>query len=103
MTRLIISALVLGATLVSAPAFAQEQTSVHVSYADLNLASPQGAHVFHQRLEGTVTDICGPIAYGDLERVSAVRACRAETGRSAAREESLAVAAAAQKTLLASR
>ena len=46
MIRSMLSAISLGAALISvAPAMAQDQISVHVSYADLDLSSTAGAAV----------------------------------------------------------
>jgi UrcA family protein len=103
MIRTILSALCLTAAIVSAaPALAQEDVSIHVSYADLNLASPAGAAVFHQRLDNAVTTICGRPGGRDLGQATIVKACRDNTGLTASRLERQAIAAAEQKVQLAS-
>ena len=103
MTRKFISTIALGAALISAPAFAQDQTSVHVSYADLNLASPAGVKVFHRRLEDAVTKICGTADPRDMGRRAMVQACRDSTQATTERVERQTLAAAtSHASLLAS-
>jgi len=103
MIRTLISTLVLGAALVStAPAFAQETVSVHVSYADLNLASPQGQRALQGRIENAVTEICGVDDAGDsLSYQRAHAACVAATRASASDQERQAIAAAKSGSNLA--
>ena len=95
MTRLFLSALSLSAALISAmPAAAQDQISVHVSYADLDLASSAGAAVFKQRLNNAVTQICGTANIRDLGAMTIVRACRDTTSAMTERQLRQAVASA---------
>ena len=102
MTRLILSALALGAALASAaPAFAQDEVNVHVSYADLNLASTAGARVFHQRLKAAVTEICGLPDWSDMVYGKMIENCRRETSARADAVERVALASYG-KTMLAS-
>lgn len=61
---------------VSTPAAAQEQDSVVVRYADLDLSTPAGAERFEQRLRRASADVCGDVSI-DLEISGAVKACRA--------------------------
>jgi len=103
MIRTIISTLVLGAALIStAPAFAQETVSLHVSYADLNLASPQGQRALQGRIENAVTEICGATDRGDPPSyVREQKACVAATRASASDQERQAIAAAKSGSNLA--
>ena len=80
MNRLILSALGLSAALITAmPAAAQDQISVHVSYADLNLASNAGAAVLKQRMDDAVTQICGKVDPRNMGAMTLVQACRHST------------------------
>jgi UrcA family protein len=102
MIRSILSALCLTAAIVSAaPALAQEEVSVHVSYADLNLASPAGVADFRSRLNNAVTTICGKADPRDLGRATIVKACRDTAALSAERQVRQAIASA-QTPMLAS-
>ncbi len=80
MNRLILSALGLSAALITAmPAAAQDQISVRVSYADLNLASNAGTAVLKQRMDDAVTQICGKANPRDIGAMTFVQACRDST------------------------
>ena len=95
MNRLILSALGLSAALISAlPAAAQDQVSVHVSYADLNLASNAGAAVFKQRMNDAITHICGKANMRDLGAMAMVQACRKSTSTMAEHQMRQVIAAA---------
>ncbi len=84
MNRLIFSALGLGAALICAmPAAAQDEVSVHVSYADLNLSNPTGSAIFARRIENAVVQICGPKGGMDLNRGAIVNSCRTQVGAAA--------------------
>jgi UrcA family protein len=73
-TLAILTALMLGT---SAPALAQT-TSVHVSYADLDLRTGAGVKTLHRRVSRALTYVCGDFAFPYVEEARAVAKCRAE-------------------------
>jgi UrcA family protein len=76
-------ALAVAACAVATPALAAdvlvapETVTVRVSYADLNLASPQGRARLDARIAGAARGICGGYFATDLEMASLVKNCRA--------------------------
>ena len=84
MNRLIYSALGLGAALIcTMPAAAQDDVSVHVSYADLNLANAAGSATFGRRIEAAIVQVCGRKGGINLDRAAVVNSCRAQVGAAA--------------------
>ena len=81
-----------GATLaISTPAFAQSQDSVRVSYADLDLASADGAQRFERRIRQAAEEVCGS-ASRDLRQNQAVIACQARAVAGAKADVQVALA-----------
>lgn len=74
-----------GATLTAAtgPAFAQDQTSVAVSYRDLNLNSAQGRSTLDQRIRSAARRVCGPQNGAGLSEMQNRIECRANAVRQA--------------------
>ena len=104
MNRLIFSALGLGATLICAmPAAAQDEVSVHVSYADLNLSNPTGLAIFARRIENAVVQICGPKGGMDLNRAALVNSCWTQVGAAAQAQMDRVIAEVQHPQTLASR
>ena len=66
-------------SLAVAPAMAQGQDTISVSYADLNLANPAGRDLLDRRIAGAVSQLCGDFSPVELGRAAAGRACIAET------------------------
>ena len=62
---------------------APDVITVRVSYADLNLASPDGRARLDGRIAGAARVICGSFFPADLEMASLVRTCRADAIASA--------------------
>ncbi len=62
---------------------APETVTVRVSYADLNLASPQGRAQLDRRIAGAARSICGTYDPAQLEMFTLVRTCRQEAIASA--------------------
>ena len=103
MNRLTYSALGLGVALICAmPATAQEDLSVHVSYADLNLFSATGAATFARRIDAAVATVCGPGGDLDLSRALVVKRCHAEVGADAHARMDKVLLAAQQAQAVAS-
>ncbi|MBX7494653.1 UrcA family protein [Qipengyuania sp. 6B39] len=48
-----------GLAMTAAPTLAQDAQSVHVSYADLNLASPEGQKRLDRRIDNAAREVCG--------------------------------------------
>jgi UrcA family protein len=55
---------------------AQEEESVRVSYADLNLAKAPAQHELQRRIAFAATKVCGPVDQRDLKFWQAVTNCR---------------------------
>ena len=97
------------ATLASTPAsaadigVAPEQVTVRISYADLNLASPQGRARLESRVAGAARSICGSFFPADLEMAGLVRACRADAIASARLPEAFASAEGARDLTVTGR
>ena len=81
----VLSLVALAAT-TSTPALAQDAPVVHVSYADLDLASVAGAKTFERRVAGAVVEVCGDPDRGDLPLVAEMTRCRM-TARAGVREQ----------------
>ena len=72
------------ATTLLAPATATAQGTSHtetVSYADLDLARPEGVRELDRRLRSAIEYACGPVSSADPAGKRAVRACRADLRR----------------------
>ncbi|HEX8641934.1 MAG TPA: UrcA family protein [Allosphingosinicella sp.] len=63
----------------TAPAYAQGQETIAVSYADLNLANQAGRAVLHERVADAAADLCGAFDRRDVGRAEAGRACISAT------------------------
>lgn len=58
------------------PASSQESVSVRISYADLNLSSPEGAREMMGRIQGAARIICGESSMNnDLSERARTHAC----------------------------
>jgi UrcA family protein len=100
MTRIIFSVLALGAVLAStAPAFAQDEPSVHVKYGDLNLNSAAGAEAFHQRLHAAIIQVCGEPDHRDPAYAPIIMDCQHKAWAGAEMAEQKAIAEAGQAKL----
>ena len=55
---------------------APETITVRVSYADLNLATPEGRARLDRRIAGAARSICGSFSPAQLEMAMLVRDCR---------------------------
>jgi UrcA family protein len=88
----------------AAPAAARSAAapSVHVSYADLNLASQAGVHALDRRLARAVRTVCAE-GSTDLGRQLAARHCIAATRAALAAERQRVVAVAGAPLTLAVR
>ena len=64
------------ASAVAAPA-AAEETSVAVTYADLDLTSPAGAKTLEERIDTAVEAVCEKPAIRDLKAMVAWEECKA--------------------------
>src|SRR3984957_10767224 len=97
MIRTAISALVLTASLASVvPAFAQDDVSIRVSYAGLNLADAPAAAMLERRIDHAVDQICGSAHVTDLNRKALVERCRSQAWSSARGQMQQTIAAARQ-------
>jgi UrcA family protein len=65
-------------TLGTANIGAVEVKSVHVSYADLNLAEKAGQQTLYERLKGAAEDVCGETRGIELSQVRRQRQCYKE-------------------------
>ena len=90
------------ASLPAAPAAAQgvpAQTTLAVSYADLDLTTEAGIRTLDRRILSAVQQACGPASAFDLAGTNRVRACRADAlARLSAQRDTAIAAAAAQST-----
>ena len=80
MTRPIFTALFACVALTAAaPAFAQDQDVrvARVSYAGMDLGSPEGSRLLKAKLEGAVVAVCGDADIMELRAAREVRLCRA--------------------------
>ena len=75
----------------------QDQRSVAVNFADLNLDSPEGQEVLYNRIARAADEVCGPRSTrraGSLAQASRNRTCYKETiSRSMSKISSSALAA----------
>ena len=75
--------LTLSATMfAAAPVLAQsvgDQTTVRVSYSDLDITNAAGVAMLKGRLQDAVTQVCGDADNRDLDRLAAVKQCRSQT------------------------
>ena len=82
------------ATILYAPATAQTAAShtETVTYADLDLARPDGVRELDRRLRTAIDNACGPVSSADPAGKRAVRSCRTALRRAVTerREEVLA-------------
>jgi UrcA family protein len=78
MIRSIIISAFLSSSIVSlaAPCMAQEESSVSVSFADLNLGSKDGAATLERRVARAVNEVCGSVDPRDLAVAADVRKCQ---------------------------
>jgi len=65
------------ASAVAAPA-AAEETSVAVTYADLDLTSPAGAKALEERIDTAVEAVCEKPAMRELKAMVAWEECKAD-------------------------
>jgi UrcA family protein len=98
--RLILSVLALGAVFAStAPAFAQDEPTVHVKYGDLNLNSAAGVQAFHQRLQAAVISVCGKPDHYDMAYAPVIMDCQHTAWAGAEMAERKAIGQAGQAKL----
>lgn len=71
---------------VAAPAAAAEESSVAVTYADLDLTSPAGAKTLETRIETAVDAVCEKPTLRDLKAMVAWEECKA-AARAGAHEQ----------------
>lgn len=78
LTRRVVAAIV--ATVASVPASFAEAPSITVSYADLNLAKPEGSQVLYQRLVEAARKLCPEAGYvTELRQNREAQRCVADT------------------------
>jgi UrcA family protein len=104
MIRSILISAILTSAVVSAalPCSAQEETSVTVKYADLNLSSKEGAQAFERRIAQAVDEVCGSAGVLDLADYAAVRSCRVKAWAGARPQMAQAIASFGSGARLAS-
>jgi UrcA family protein len=73
-----LGAAALAAFAFTAPAAAQTETSVAVSYAGLDLSNPADAARFDMRLRAAAGEVCGTADARNLSLSAAVDSCRKE-------------------------
>lgn len=97
--------LILATVLVAAPLTAVEAQTVSqaVSYADLNLASPDGSAALQSRLSAAARAVCAPEDYRDLQQLSASAACVKTAMAQADSAARTAIAAAQSASPVAAR
>ena len=86
------------AGLAAQPVDDNEQASIRVSFADLDLGSPAGRASFDRRIERAIDLLCGQPG-GHLDTATPVWKCRAAARASASPQRQLAVAAAQRSTM----
>jgi UrcA family protein len=107
--KILLSSALLAASLLAAPASAQQPSSAPVTkavgYADLDLASDSGRRQLDRRIRVAVENACGPTSDVDPAGKNFVRRCRDEAYEAASAQRSIAIAAARRgdSTQLASR
>jgi len=77
MRKLLIPAIA-AAVLAASPAFAAEEVTVTVSYADLDLTTPEGRATLDARIAAAVTTVCGRPPIRTTLQFEPVRECRAD-------------------------
>jgi len=82
---------------------APDVITVRVSYADLNLASPEGRARLDGRIAFAARSICGSYFPADLELASRVKTCRADAIASARLPAALASNAGARDLTVTGR
>jgi UrcA family protein len=70
---------------VAAVANAESAPAVRVSYADLNLSTPQGSRALYARIESAANEVCRAEDIRDLQAMAARRSCRADAIEQAVR------------------
>jgi UrcA family protein len=73
-----------------APAKAETLTR-YVSYADLDLSSPEGVTTLKHRIDRAISDVCGRDRPGGLKAASEARKCRREASVSASTQMMAAI------------
>ena len=94
---------ILAACLWAAPASAEpvgEPNIVRISYADLDLGSPQGTAKLDRRIRSAVQTACGTASDADLAGKNDVRHCRASTYQAASAQVRLAAATGRKSPVL---
>lgn len=71
----------------------------HVSFGDLNLATPAGQQTLNRRIGGAVTRVCGDAFVRDLHVRTLVGKCRREARRSAEIQVARAIETAGQRSI----
>jgi UrcA family protein len=97
--------LLLAASLWAAPAFAETgggSQTVRISYADLDLISPEGKAKLDRRIRTAVQTACGTASDADLEGKNAVRNCRSAAYKAASAQVRLASETGSVPILVAS-
>ena len=77
-----LTAVAISALAVATSASAQttdDQTSVRVSFRDLDIGHAAGAAVLRNRIEAAAARVCGNFDNLDFDRIRAVERCRTET------------------------
>ena len=90
MKTLLSAALFVAAT-ATVPVFAQN-VSKAVSYADLDLSSPDGQARLNSRLRRAVQAVCGAANPSELKSLRTVRRCRRAAGEQAGRDAEVVIA-----------
>jgi UrcA family protein len=71
---------------VTAVANAESAPAVRVSYADLNLSTPQGSQALYARIVSAANEVCRADDIRDLQAMAARNSCRAAAIAQAVRE-----------------
>ncbi len=85
------------------PASAQNTVEVHVSFADLNLATTAGRAALTGRVKRAVEEVCGSTNEVSFESARIVQKCQEDTSKGVAASVKAAVAQSSTTTLMASR
>ena len=95
MLKLLIAATVLPVAAVAIPAAAQtSRASIHVTYADLDLATPAGTAKLDRRIAGAAAKFCSEFDDHDLLRRATAQRCRRRLIASVTAQRAQAIAAA---------
>jgi UrcA family protein len=95
----LLSTAVVGAAV---PCFAQEETTVSVKFADLNLSSKDGAAALERRIARAVDEVCGPADPRDLAVYLEESKCQAKAWAGARPQMAQAIATFGSGTRFAS-